>query len=74
VRIEVDSNYDGSNYTGLSEVRFMGVPINIAADNTVTIGAYEYAGTTATYFNGQIDDVRIYDRGLSESEIMEIAQ
>ncbi len=26
VRIEVDSNYDGSPYTGLSEVRFTGVP------------------------------------------------
>ena len=26
VRIEVDSNFDGSNYTGLSEVRFTGIP------------------------------------------------
>ena len=49
-------------------------PINTGADNTVKIGVYEYVGTGLDYFDGRIDDVRIYDRALSEAEIARLAQ
>ena len=43
--------------------------INTAADNTVKIGVFDYLGAGLDYFNGQIDDVRIYDKALSAEEI-----
>ena len=49
-------------------------PINTGTDNTVNIGVYKYADTTTGHFEGLIDDIRIYDRALSETEINIIAQ
>ena len=51
------------------------VPVTSVAINTiyswkVKIGVY---GPTARYFEGLIDDVRIYDRPLSEAEIQALA-
>jgi hypothetical protein len=40
--------------------------------NDVRIGAWHRAGSEM-YFNGVIDDVRVYDRALSEGEIMALA-
>ena len=34
-----------------------------------TIAVFEYAGGGLDYFDGQIDDVRYFDRTLSEAEI-----
>ena len=33
-----------------------------------------YAGASTPYFQGSIDEVRIYDRALSEDEIRSLAQ
>ena len=42
-------------------------PIDTASSQDVEIGAFSYLGIQ--YFNGRIDDVRIYDRPLSDVEI-----
>ncbi len=47
--------------------------INTTARQNVLIGTSENAGVNGTYFNGRIDEVRIYDRPLSEAEIQELA-
>ena len=47
--------------------------IKTGSDNTVLIGAYSYNGSPPNYFDGSIDDVRIYSRALSEAEIAEQA-
>ncbi|MCF7954626.1 MAG: hypothetical protein K9M75_02375 [Phycisphaerae bacterium] len=46
-------------------------PINTATDEDVSIGTYQ-AGS-APFFNGLIDDVRIYRRALTQGEILELA-
>ncbi len=38
-----------------------------SSDNSSTIGKKSY--DSEGYFNGKIDDIRIYDRALLESEI-----
>jgi len=40
--------------------------------NRLTIGCNSYPVTTYAYFNGTIDEVRIYNRTLSQQEIQEI--
>ena len=50
---------------------FPGVPINTLYSKIVLIGVY---GPTARYFEGLIDDVRIYDRVLTEAEIQALAE
>lgn len=45
--------------------------INTSAANTVKIGVFT---DTQRYFNGLIDDVRIYDRALSENEVLALYQ
>jgi len=46
------------------------IAINTVYSDVVKIGIY---GTTAKYFNGLIDDVRIYDRPLTQTDIDELA-
>lgn len=55
-------------------VFFRGSYRGSGADNTVKIRVFEYAGGGLDYFDGQIDDVRIFDRALSEAEIAVITQ
>lgn len=49
-------------------------PYNLTSDqwNYLNIGAYQYDSALRTYFTGGIDDVRIYNRALSEAEIHEL--
>ena len=47
-----------------------GVAINTLYSKNVKIGVY---GSSAKYFKGLIDDVRIYDRALTEAEIQVLA-
>ena len=46
------------------------VAINTVYSKNVKIGVY---GSTARYFNGWLDDVRIYSRALTEAEIQALA-
>jgi hypothetical protein len=43
------------------------------SNNPVIIGA-DYAGAAAAFFNGLIDDVRIYNRTLSSTEVKQLSQ
>jgi hypothetical protein len=38
-------------------------------DNYIEIGAFHYNSVSFNYFDGSIDEVRMYDRALSDSEI-----
>jgi T5SS/PEP-CTERM-associated repeat protein len=67
---EVKLYVDGAEET-YSEIT--SEPIDTASHSNVTIGAsYLYDGTVVVLFDGLIDDVRIYDRALTEAEIMEL--
>ena len=46
---------------------------NITSANTIKIGSV-YPTSTSYYFTGKIDDLRIYDHALSETEIKKISQ
>lgn len=41
--------------------------------NTATIGAAVFGGVVQQYFNGTIDDVRMYKRALTKTEIADLA-
>ena len=48
--------------------------INIGSALPVRIGVNETAdGSMNLYFNGSIDEVRLYDRALTQPEIQELA-
>jgi hypothetical protein len=47
-------------------------PINTAAGQQVMIGAFLNNGVLSTCFKGNLDDVRIYDRAFSASDIAEL--
>jgi arabinan endo-1,5-alpha-L-arabinosidase len=46
--------------------------INTVLASDVLIGAFDNAGTKGGYFNGLIDDVQIYNRALTATEIQAI--
>ncbi len=52
-------------------VTLSGTPSPVDSDAPTVIG--KHCSTPTEYFDGHIDDVRIYDRVLSESEIRELA-
>ncbi|MBN1796533.1 MAG: PKD domain-containing protein, partial [Sedimentisphaerales bacterium] len=60
VRLYVDGNLETLNYTG------NGRAINTGSAQNVIIGTWL---ADPVYFDGKIDDVRIYDRVLSDEEI-----
>lgn len=47
--------------------------INPVAPTLTSIGVTKYNGTFGNYVNGSIDDVRIYNRALTSSEIAQLA-
>ncbi|MCF7955760.1 MAG: hypothetical protein K9M75_08165, partial [Phycisphaerae bacterium] len=47
-------------------------PINTSSDQNVTIGVYQ--ADSPPFFNGLIDDVRIYNRALTDGEIQKLAE
>lgn len=44
---------------------------DVSRDDSFTIGRRSYVGAEG-YFNGTIDEVKIYDRALSEAEVLEL--
>jgi len=46
----------------------------ITSIDYVDIGRYRWGGENRGFFNGQIDDVRIYDQALSGEEILQLYQ
>jgi hypothetical protein len=59
---------DGVN-AGSSNTTDGGVNDTIGGTENFSIGARDPDGSTSSYVDGQIDDVRIYDRALSQPEI-----
>jgi hypothetical protein len=51
-----------------------GQSIGTVASQNVILGAIKIAGVTSAYLNGLLDDVRIYNRALTASEIAALAQ
>ena len=64
IKLYVDGVEEASYSAVLSE------PVNTASGADVKIGVFSGSDR---YFTGQIDDVRIYSRGLSGGEILELA-
>ncbi len=62
-KIYIDSSEDGSGSAGVGS----------HADHPYEIGRKQHGGG-GDHFNGRIDDVRIYNRALPESEIAEVYQ
>ncbi|HOL88797.1 MAG TPA: LamG domain-containing protein, partial [Anaerohalosphaeraceae bacterium] len=48
------------------------VSINTSASQDVFLGAFSNAGTGAGFFAGLLDEIRIYDRALSEEQIVRL--
>ena len=55
------------NGKAVDSKKWTGDPSSSTSTQPVTIGRYQ--GATDGYFKGSIDDVRIYDRALSEDEV-----
>ena len=67
--------YDGTNrifYINGQQVASNIVSFNPNTSSPLRIGAGATEGTPLFFFNGDIDDVRIYNRALSSAEIQEI--
>jgi chitodextrinase len=66
----VTATYDGTNvryYVNGAQVATRTFTGNVGDFNTWRIGAY--GGTPYGFFDGSIDDVRVYDRALSAAEV-----
>ena len=66
VKIFVDGHEDTGFYSNGDTQT-----VNTGTDYACEIGAF--TGGTPSVFNGQIDDVRVYDRALTDAEILAIA-
>lgn len=69
IRLYIDGQLEAGTYTNpMAE-------INTGADYSVRIGVLQKTdGTPDLFFSGQVDEVRIYDRALSASEIQDLLQ
>ncbi len=48
------------------------VPTSLTSGGTATVKIGKFGGSLTRYFNGLIDDVRIYNRALTQSEIQDV--
>jgi hypothetical protein len=63
VKLYINGILEGSTTTGT-------IPSSIGDDaGEISIGAEDTGGTPANYFDGHIDEVRVYNRALSPTEI-----
>jgi hypothetical protein len=66
MKLYVNGTLDATRQSTCSSIQNLNYP--------AFIGAHSNAGSPLNYFNGKIDDVRIYDRALSAQEIFELCQ
>ena len=70
-----DSSDTITVYVDGSDVLSFGSTISIAATDLLSLGQeYDPPMTPGDFYSGLLDDVRIYDRALTESEIATLAQ
>ncbi len=69
-------SYDGTNISvyidGIETTDTTAVTLG-TSNEALTIGAKELAGTMSEYLAGGIDDVRVYSRALTDSEVVDLA-
>lgn len=74
--IHVAATFDGSNikiyYDGIENNSISGAGLTIGA-NPLPLAIGTYSGGGGSYFKGNIDDARVYNRDLSASEIAILA-
>lgn len=71
-KIYVNGVEKASNSNFISNTYVDGTDLSIAVD-VDTFGIAPYTDQNSKYFNGKIDDVRIYNRALSGTEIQQLA-
>ncbi len=70
-----DSSDTITVYVDGSEVLSFTSTVSVAASDVFSLGQeYDAGMTTGDFYSGLLDDVRIYDRALSEAEIARLAQ
>ncbi len=71
--IHVAGTWNGTTmviyYNGVSKASLVASGTNGTTTDSLAIGAKNGSGTAGDYFQGSLDDVRVYNRGLSASEI-----
>jgi fibronectin type 3 domain-containing protein len=71
--VHVAGTWNGSTmviyFNGVSKASQAASGTNGTTSNALTIGAKNGSSTAGDYFQGMLDDVRVYNRGLSASEI-----
>ncbi|MCK5563755.1 MAG: glycoside hydrolase family 99-like domain-containing protein [Planctomycetes bacterium] len=72
----LEDSYDTITvYVDGSEALSFTSTVSVAADDILSFGQeYDPGMTTGDFYNGMLDDVRIYDYALSEAEIAGLAQ
>jgi YVTN family beta-propeller protein len=71
--VEIREGNTGKLYIdGVLEVSETIESVDLSNSMELSIGARYYPGDMAYYFMGKIDDIRIYERALSEPEIQEV--
>ncbi|MBI9019305.1 MAG: hypothetical protein JEZ07_18790, partial [Phycisphaerae bacterium] len=67
VKLYVDGDLETINYASTN-------PVNTVVGHTLCVGAWHHDNDTYNYdFNGYIDDVRVYNDGLSAAEVNQLA-
>jgi len=70
-----DSSDTITVYVDGSEALSFASTVSVAADDVFSLAQeYDPGMATGDFYNGQIDDVRVYERALSEAEIATLAQ
>jgi uncharacterized repeat protein (TIGR01451 family) len=74
ISIVIDDGEGILYFNGVERSSFSGLDMNInLSDVFLAIGAANYENNIQRYFEGFIDDVRVYNRALSPGEISELA-
>jgi uncharacterized repeat protein (TIGR01451 family) len=74
ISIVIDDGEGRMYFNGVERATFSGLDMNIdLGDVFIPIGASNYENNVQRYFEGLIDDVRVYNRALSPGEISELA-
>jgi hypothetical protein len=74
VSIVIDDGEGIMYFDGVERSTFSGLNMNIdLSDVYLPIGASNYENTVQRFFQGKVDDVRVYNRALTAGEVSELA-
>ncbi|WP_066833268.1 gliding motility-associated C-terminal domain-containing protein [Rufibacter ruber] len=69
ITVNSDSTHFYINGTKLKSRKITGFPKSNTGENKTFLGSHRQGNTTSIYFNGKIDDVKIYNREFTKEEI-----